>query len=73
MLRKSFDFLHSILQTETTFTDFALVPSLFLGHNEKVFKHKSSIWQKKSNNLPKTRNRSMIQRKLFLIILAMFY
>ena len=52
-LLKGFYFLHSILQTEIRFFEFALVHSLFLGHNDKVLKQKSTIQQKKFNNLLK--------------------
>ena len=52
-LRKEFDFLHSTLQAETSFTDFAHVRSLFSGHNDKVLKQKSTIQQQKFNNLVK--------------------
>ena len=53
MLRKEFDFLHSALQSETSFTDLAHVRLLFLRHNDKVLKQKSIIQQKKFNNLHK--------------------
>ena len=51
MLRKQFRFLYSSLETETSFTDVASVQSLFLGHHDKVLKHKSTIEQKTFNNL----------------------
>ena len=47
MLRKDFAFLHSALQIETSFIDFAHVRTLFLGHNDKVLNHKSTIQQRK--------------------------
>ena len=50
MLRKEFDFLHSTLQTETSFIDFAHVRSLLLGHNDKVLKQKSTIQGSKFSN-----------------------
>ena len=50
VLLKVFDFLHSILQAEIIFIDFARVSSLFLGHNDKVLKQKSTIEQNKFNN-----------------------
>ena len=53
MLRKKFDFLDFALQTVTSFNNFAYVRLLFLGHNDKVLKHKSTIQQKKFNNLLK--------------------
>ena len=51
MIRKEFDFLYSTLQAETNFIDSAHVRSLFLGHNDKFLKQKSTIQQKKFNNL----------------------
>ena len=53
MLLKQFEFLHSTLQAEISFIDFAHVRSLFLGHNDKILKQKSTIQQKKFNNLLK--------------------
>ena len=53
VLLKEFDFLHSSLQTEVSLIDFAHVHSLFLGHNDKVLKQRSTIQQKKFNNLVK--------------------
>ena len=52
-LKKEFHFFHSTLHTETSFTDFAHVRSLFLRHNDKVLKQKSTFQQKKFNNLLK--------------------
>ena len=49
--KREFDLLHSALQTEASFIDFARVRSLFLGYNDKVSKHKITIQQKKFNNL----------------------
>ena len=43
VLLKEFEFLHSTLQAEISFIDFAHVHSLFLGHNDKVLKQKSNI------------------------------
>ena len=51
--RKEFDFLHSTLQTETSFIGFANAHSLFLGYNDEVLKQKSAIEQKKLNKLGK--------------------
>ena len=51
VLRKKFDFLLSVLQTKTSFIDFAHVRSLFLRHNDNVLKPKSTVQQKKFNNL----------------------
>ena len=53
LLRKKFDILHYTLQVETSFIDFARVPSLFLGYSDKVLEHKSTIQQKKFNKLLK--------------------
>ena len=53
MLLKEFEFLHSTLQGEISFIDFAHVRSLFLGDNDKVLKQKSTIQQKKFSNLLK--------------------
>ena len=53
MLRKEFDFPLFTLQAETSFIDFAHVRSLFLGHYDKVLKQKSTIQQKKLNNILK--------------------
>ena len=53
MLLKKFEFLHSILQAELSFIDFAHVRSLFLGHNEKVLRQEGTIQQKKFNKLLK--------------------
>ena len=53
VLLKGFDFLHSTLQAEISLIDFAHVRSLFLGHNDEVLKQKSTIQQKKFNNLVK--------------------
>ena len=64
MLRKVFD-LHSALQIETNFINFAHLYSLFLEHDDKVLKQKSTIQQKKFNNLQHTK-RCMIPRKFFL-------
>ena len=50
---KEFEFIHSKLQGEISFIDFAHVHSLFLGYNEKVLQQKSTIQQKKFNNLLK--------------------
>ena len=44
----NFSILYSI-----NFIEFAHVPSLFLGHHDKVLKQKSTIQQKKFNNLVK--------------------
>ena len=46
VLLKEFHFLHSTLQAEISLIDFAHVRSLFLGHNDKVLKQKSTIQQK---------------------------
>ena len=73
MSLKKFDPLHSALQIETSFIDFDQVRSLFLGHYDKVSKHKSTIQQKKFNNVRKDKKPHIIPRKLFLVILAMFY
>ena len=53
VLLKEFDFLHSTLRAEVSLIDFAHVRSLFLGHNDKVLKQRSTIQQKKFNNLVK--------------------
>ena len=53
VLLKEFDFLHSTLQAEISLIDFAHVRSLFLGHKDEVLKQKSTIQQKKFNNLVK--------------------
>ena len=53
MLLKEFEFLHSALQAEISFNDFTHVRSLFLGHNDKVLKQKSTIQQNKFDNLLK--------------------
>ena len=53
MLLKEFEFLHSTLQGEISFIDFAHVCSLLLGHNDKVLKQKNTIQQKNFNNLLK--------------------
>ena len=53
LILKEFDFLHSTLQAKISFIDFAHVRSLFLGHNDKVLKQKSTIQQRKFNNLLK--------------------
>ena len=53
VLLKEFEFLHSTLQGEISFIDFAHVRSLFLGDNDKVLKQKSTIQQKKFSNLLK--------------------
>ena len=50
---KEFKFIHSKLQGEISFIDFAHVHSLFLGYNEKVLQQKSTIQQKKFYNLLK--------------------
>ena len=42
-LLKEFEILHSTLRAEISFIDFAHVHPLFLGHNDKVFKQKSTI------------------------------
>ena len=70
VLLKEFEFLNFTSQTEISFIDFAYVPLLFWAHNDKVLKHESTIQQKNLNNL---RNRNLIKKKLFLIIVAMFY
>lgn len=69
------DFIFSLLhlKTEASLTDFAHVHSLFLGHNNDVLKRKSTIQQNKSNSILLDKKFSMISRKSFLIILAMFY
>ena len=64
MLRKLFD-LHSALQIETNFINFAHLYSLFLEHDDKVLKQKSTIQQKKFNNLLQHTKRCMIPRKFF--------
>ena len=61
MLLKEFEFLHSTLQAEIIFIAFAHVRPLFLGHNDKALKQKSTIQQIKFNNL---RNCSMIPEKV---------
>ena len=43
MLRKEFDFLYSALQIETNLNSFAHIRLLFLGHYDKVLKHKRTI------------------------------
>ena len=43
VLLKELGFLHSKLQAEISFIGFAHVLSLFLGHNDKVLKQKSTI------------------------------
>ena len=48
---KEFELIHSKLQTEISFIDFAHFHSLFLGYNEKVLQQKSTTQQKKFNNL----------------------
>ena len=53
MLLNEFEFVRSILQAAISFTDFAHVRSLVLGHNDKVLKQKSTIQQNKFNNLLK--------------------
>ena len=53
MLLKEFEFLHSTLQAEIIFIVFAHVRPLFLGHNDKALKQKSTIQQIKFNNLLK--------------------
>ena len=53
MLLKEFEFLHSALKAEISFNDFTHVCSLFLGHNDKVLKQKSTIQQNKFDNLLK--------------------
>ena len=53
MLRKEFDFLHSTLQTETKLIDFSHIRPLFLGHNDRVPKHKINTRQNKFNKLLK--------------------
>ena len=53
VLLKEFEFLHSTLQAEIRFIDFAHVRSLLLGHNDKILKQRSTIQQKKFNNLLK--------------------
>ena len=42
MLKKEFDSLHFVLQTETSFIEFAHVRWLYLEHYDKVSKHKST-------------------------------
>ena len=73
MLLKEFDFLHSTLQEEISFIDIAHVPSLFLGHNDKVLKQKSTIQQMKFNKLLKEKKTQHDPDKIILTILAMFY
>ena len=51
MLLKEFDFLYSTLQIGITFSHSAHVCSLFIWHNDKVLTQKSTIQQKKFNNL----------------------
>ena len=41
--RREFDFLHFASETETSFIDITHVPSLFVGHNDEVFRHKYTI------------------------------
>ena len=50
VLLKEFEFLHSILQAELSFIDFAHVCSLFLGHKRR---QEGTIQQKKFNKLLK--------------------
>ena len=73
VLLKGFEFLYSTLQTEINFIDFVHARSLFLVHNDKALKQKNVFNKRNSMTYSKIRNRSMILRKLFLIILAMFY
>ena len=73
MLLKELEFFHSTLQVEISFIDFAHVRSLFLRHNGKVLKQKSTIQQKKFNHLPKDKKPQHDPGKGILIILSMFY
>ena len=66
MLSKEFDFLHSKLQAEIIFIDFTHGHSLFLGHNDKVLKHKSTIQQRKFNNLLKDKKLQHDPEKILL-------
>ena len=43
--------IHYIIEAETSVIDFGHVRLLLLGHNDKVLKQKSTIQQKKFNNL----------------------
>ena len=49
-MNKEFYFHHSILQTETSFIDFAHAHPLFLGHYGQDFKHKSVFHNSNNNN-----------------------
>ena len=51
MLGKEFDFFVFCITDRKKPIDFAHVRSLFLEHNDKVLKHKSTIQQKKFNDL----------------------
>ena len=66
MFLKEFDFLHSTLQVEISFIDFAHVRSLFLGSNDKVLKQKSTIQQTKFNNLLKDKKLQHEPEKIIL-------
>ena len=57
--------LHSALRIETNFIDFAQLYSLFLEHDDKVLKQKSTIQPNKFNNLLQHTKRCMIPRKFF--------
>lgn len=73
VLRNDFIFSLLHLKTEASLIDFAHVRSLFLGHNNDVLKRKGIIQLNKSNSIFLDKKFSMISRKSFLIILAIFY
>lgn len=73
VLRNDFIFSLLHLKTEASLIDFAHVRSLFLGHNNDVLKRKGIIQQNKSNSIFLDKKFSMILRKSFLIILAIFH
>ena len=66
MLLKELGFLHSTLQAEIILIGFVHVLSLFLGHNDKVLKQKSTIQQNKLNNLLKDKELQHNTEKTFL-------
>ena len=66
VLLKESEFLHSTLQVEISFIDFAHVRSLFTGDNNKVLKQKSTIQQKKFNNLLKNKKPQHDPEKIIL-------
>ena len=72
VLLKDFEFLHSTLQEEISVTEFAHARSLVSGHNDKVFKQKSTTQQRKFNNLLKD-NKPQYDPKKIIFNYSMFH